>query len=104
MKPKNFTAAEKHFDKLATALRREKNKLLGRCNTLTADNKRKDERIAVLEAEVAQKDEWIERLLEYMKLEPESVQAAYEKDKAVERWAELMRLAGIYAGFGSSHV
>ncbi len=91
MTSKNFTAAEKHFNKKADAMRREMGELRGRCSRLAAENARKDEQIAVLEAEVAQLKDWNERLLNFMELDPKHVKAACEKDRMALAMLDMLR-------------
>ena len=53
------------------------------------------DRISELENVIIQKDEWIERLLEYTELSKEDIKAACEKDKKI---ASAMSVFGLFGG------
>ena len=58
-----------------------------------------NDKILELENIIAQKDEWIERLLEFTELTPEEVKIKIEKDKASLRALETLNtFSNLYKG------
>ena len=98
---KNKSAKDLAFEKERQQLRKQKREAEEHAAAKDITIKELTDRITELEATNNQKDEWIERLLQYTELSKEDLQTAIEKDKAMVNAAKsLEALMGFSKRFG----
>ena len=96
----NKSAKDIAFERERTKLQRQKREFEEKCRDKDAIIKSLTDKISELESIVGQKDEWIERLLEYTELTKEDLEIAIEKDKSVAEAAKSLKgLMGLCRGF-----
>ena len=89
------------FDKERAQYRHEINDLQRVVTKQLAEISHLSERISELEESIRQKNEWIQRLLEYTKLSEEDMRKQIKKDKNVSEVLEHINdMNNLIAGFG----
>lgn len=92
-KGKQFSAAEKHFEKKRLLYEKQ----IKHLNSCVSDQKaiisNQEAKIQSLSTENTQLHEWIERLLEYTELSKEDIKEACEKDKKLGSLLGIMDIA-----------
>lgn len=89
------------FDKERAKYRHEINDLQRTTTKQLLEISNLSKRISELEESVRQKDEWIQRLLEYTKLSEEDMRKKIQKDKNVSEVLEHINdMNNLIAGFG----
>lgn len=89
------------FDKERAKYRHEINDLQRAITKQLAEISNLSKRISELEESVRQKDEWIQRLLEYTELSEEDMRKQIKKDKNVSEVLEhISDMNNLIAGFG----
>ena len=89
------------FDKERAKYRHEINDLQRTISKQLAEISDLSKRISELEESVKQKDEWINRLLEYTELSEEDMRKQIQKDKSVSEVLEHINdMNNLIAGFG----
>ena len=91
MAKRKYSAAQKHFDKLARKLRKEVADIQEEHALLAQEVEKLKEENGKLEYENQQKKDWIERLLEYTELSQADIKKACEKDKEVAGLISMFR-------------
>ena len=94
------SAKDLAFERERTKLQRQKRELEEKLRDKDKIINSLTDKISELENIINQKDEWIERLLEYTELSKEDLKTVIEKDKsvakAVESLKNIMSVAGNY--------
>lgn len=94
----NKSAKDIAFERERTKLQRQKREAEEQLKDKDIAIKSLTDKISELEYIIRQKDEWIERLLEYTELTKEDIKAMVEKDKAtaetLKTFNSLMGLCG----------
>lgn len=97
---KNKSAKDIAFERERTKLQKQKRELEEQLIDRDKTIKSLMDKIFELESVVSQKDEWIERLLEYTELTKEDLKVAIEKDKKMAETAESLKVfMGLCKGF-----
>lgn len=97
---KNKSAKDIAFEKEKMKLQRQKRELEERLRDKDKTIQSLTDKVSELENIIGQKDEWIERLLEYTELSKEDLTVAIEKDKSVAEAAKSLKgLMGLCRGF-----
>ena len=96
----NKSAKDIAFERERTKLRRQKRELEEQLREKNQIIKSLTDKNSELESVISQKEEWIERLLEYTELTKEDLKAAVEKDKSVAEAAKSLKgLMGLCGKF-----
>ena len=96
----NKSAKDIAFERERTKLQRQKRELEEKLRDKDGIIKSLTDKVSELENIIGQKDEWIERLLEYTELTKEDLEIAIEKDKAMVKTAKTLEsFMGLCRGF-----
>lgn len=96
----NKSAKDIAFERERMKLQRQKREAEEQLRDKDKTIKSLMDRISELENVIIQKDEWIERLLEYTELTKEDLKIAIEKDKAIAETAKTLKtFMGLCRGF-----
>lgn len=97
----NKSAKDIAFERERTKWRKQKRELEEQLRDKDVIIRSLTDKISELEGVVGQKDEWIERLLEYTELTKEDLKIAVKKDKSVAEAAKSFKgLMGLVGNFG----
>lgn len=96
----NKSAKDIAFERERMKLQRQKREAEEQLRDRDKTIKSLMDRISELENVIVQKDEWIERLLDYTELTKEDLKIAIEKDKAIAETAKTLKtFIGLCRGF-----
>lgn len=94
------SAKDLAFERERTKLQRQKREAEEKSREKDKTIKALTDKISELENIIAQRDEWIERLLEYTELTPEDLQVVIKKDKAIAEAADSLKIfTNLFGGF-----